>query len=223
MLNPALRDVLGEVETTRKLFEDLSRSIGPRDYRHHDPFKRIHWKATARQGRLQVRQFESSTGLSLLLVLDVQSFCGQGRDEDEAFEAAVSLTASLSHEICSSGCPVGLIANGIPEIRIPLSSGQGQIINLLEALARVQIGQGSPLHELLEKERHNLHLGTTLAIITHTPSPLAGAIMIDLSRRGYSLFLVTSGERQSGGDLDGIPVFPIPYANNPYSCQEEAL
>lgn len=222
MLNPALRDILGEVETARKLFEDVNRSTGPRDYRHHDPFKRIHWKATARQGRLQVRQFESSTGLSLLLLLDAQSFYEKGQENEQAFELAVSLTASLAHELCGSGCPVGLIANAVPEMQIPLSSDQGQIINVLEALARVRPGPGLPLHDLLERERPNVHLGTTLAIITYAPSSSAAEIMGDLRRRGHSLFLVTLGNGQSGGDLDGIPVFRVPCADDPCSRAEEA-
>jgi uncharacterized protein (DUF58 family) len=222
MLNPALRDVLGEVEAARKLFEDLNRSTGPRDYRRHDPFKRIHWKATARQGRLQVRQFESSTGLSLLLMLDAQGFCEQGREDEQAFELAVSLTASLAYELCGARCPVGLIANAVPEIQIPLSSDRGQILNFLEALARVQPGPGLPLHDLLERERPNVHLGTTLAIITYVPSPSAAATMKDLGRRGHSLFLVTLGDGESGDDLDGIPAFRVPYPDDPCSRAEDA-
>ncbi len=222
MLNPALREVLGEVETARKLYEDLNRSTGPRDYRHHDPFKRIHWKATARQGRLQVRQFESSTGLSLLLVLDAQGFCEQGREDEQAFELAVSLTASMAYELCGARCAVGLMANASPEIRIPVSSYGDQLLSFLEALARVQPGSSLPLHDLLERERPNFHLGTTLAIITYVLSPSVAAIMGDLRRRGHSLFLVTLGNVQSGDDLDGIPAFRAPYPNSRSARAEEA-
>jgi len=222
MLNPALREVLGEVETARKLYEDLNRSTGPRDYCHHDPFNRIHWKATARQGRLQVRQFESSTGLSLLLALDALSFYGQGREDEQAFELAVSLTASLAYEFCGARCPVGLMVNAVPEIGIPVSSDRGQLLNFLEALARVQPGPGLPLHDLLERDRSRLHLGTTLAIITHVPSPSLAAMMSDLRRRGHSLFLVTAGNGQSGDNLDGIPAFRVPYPNGFSARAEEA-
>ena len=223
MLNPALTEILGEVETARKFYEDLSRSTGPRDYRHHDPFKHIHWKATARQGRLQVRQFESSTGLSLLLVLDAQSFCEQGMEDEEAFEGAVSLTASLAYELCGTRLPVGLIANAVPEIQIPVSSGGSQLLNFLEALARVQPGSGLPLHDLLERDWSNVYPGTTLVIITHVPSPLMVAMMRDLRRRGHSLFLVTLGNGPSGDDLEGIPAFRFPYNNGSSARAEAAL
>ncbi len=42
----------------RSLFEDPSRFLGVRDYRAGDSLRRIHWRATARSGRLQVKLYE---------------------------------------------------------------------------------------------------------------------------------------------------------------------
>ena len=41
--------------------EDPIRIAGARDYRPGDPLKRMHWKATARTGELQVRLVDPST------------------------------------------------------------------------------------------------------------------------------------------------------------------
>jgi uncharacterized protein (DUF58 family) len=210
-LNLTLTEVLGEIEAARRLYEDLNRSRGPRDYRHHDPFKHIHWKATARQGRLQVKQFDSSTGLSLFLVLDAQSFCGQRDNDEELFELAVSVTASLAYELCEAEWPVGLMANALPEIQIPVSCDRSRLLNFLEALARVRRESNFPLHNLLERERAGFPMGTTLAIITHVPSPSLVAVMSDLRRRGHALFLVTVGNGEAEDDLDGIPKFQVPF------------
>jgi uncharacterized protein (DUF58 family) len=210
-LNLALTEVLGEVEAARRLYEDLNRSTGPRDYRHDDPFKHIHWKATARQGRLQVRQFDSSTSLSLLLVLDAQSFSGQREDNEELFELAVSVAASLAYELCGAKWPVGLMANSMPEIQIPVSCDRSQLLYFLEALARVRPGSSFSLHNLLERERPGFSMGTALAIITHAPSPSLVAVMSDLRRSGHVLFLVTVGTGEAVNDLDGIPEFRVSF------------
>jgi len=210
-LDIALKDLLGEAEAARRLYEDLNRSRGPRDYRREDPFKFIHWKATAKQGRLQVRQFESSTGLSLVFVLDAHSFCEPDRrEEGEAFELAVSLAASLARDFRNAGWPLGLLSNASPEIQISASSDPDRLTTVLEALARVRRESRLPLHAFLEREWGRFTMGTTLAVITRCPSPKTAAMMEALKTRGHSLFLVTVGKGTPGDGPAGIPIFPFP-------------
>ena len=57
---PALRP-LAERATRRGLLTDPTRFAGVRDYRAGDTRKDLHWKGTARLGRLQTRVFEPST------------------------------------------------------------------------------------------------------------------------------------------------------------------
>src|SRR5205814_1197432 len=51
---------LGASQRRRALQDDPSRAAGVRAYRPGDPLRRIHWKATARQGELQVRLLANS-------------------------------------------------------------------------------------------------------------------------------------------------------------------
>jgi len=66
-LNLPLKALLGEKVAPRSIYEDTSRVAGARDYRYDDPFKHIHWKASAAHSKLQTRQYEFSTSLSPLL------------------------------------------------------------------------------------------------------------------------------------------------------------
>ncbi|MFC1972033.1 DUF58 domain-containing protein [Chloroflexota bacterium] len=115
-LNLPLRALLGEKATPRSIYEDISRVAGARDYHYDDSFKHIHWKASAAHNKLQTRQYESSTSLSLLLILDVHSF----QQEGEEFEYAVSTVASLAYEAERHGFAVGLVTNSEPEVTMPL-------------------------------------------------------------------------------------------------------
>jgi len=204
-----LTEFMGELEAARRFYEDLSRSTGPRDYRYHDPFKRIHWKATAKQGRLQVRQFESSTGLSLLLLLDVQSFCSRRQEDEETFELAVSIAATVAHELHGARWPVGLMTNSVSETQIPVSSDRNQLRFILEALARVRRAPACSLQALFERESSRFYPGTVLVLITQGPSSSLAPMIRDIKRRGYSLFLVTFEPWQAGEDLNDIPVFCV--------------
>src|SRR5262245_19060220 len=48
----ASRRPIGDVRLTLRLYEDPTRIAGVRPYEPGDPLNRVHWKATARAGRL---------------------------------------------------------------------------------------------------------------------------------------------------------------------------
>lgn len=54
----------------RSLFEDPSRLIGVREYRTGDSRRRIHWRATARTEKLQVKVFQPAVLQGALLAVD---------------------------------------------------------------------------------------------------------------------------------------------------------
>lgn len=66
----ASRRPIGEIRLTHRLFEDVTRMAGIREYAPGDPLNRVHWKATARSGTLQCRVFEPSCLAGATIVLD---------------------------------------------------------------------------------------------------------------------------------------------------------
>ena len=77
-----------------------------RDYTIGDPQKLVHWRSSARAGKLMVRRMVDSTLPSLLIVLDVDmgAYDRHGAEfadfSPEAFEAAVDLAASWTWHSC---------------------------------------------------------------------------------------------------------------------------
>ncbi len=67
-----------------------------RQYQQGDPFKRMHWKQSARTGQLYVRQFEEQENPRALLVMDL-GCCREDIEcvADTSTEVAASLTAHL--------------------------------------------------------------------------------------------------------------------------------
>jgi uncharacterized protein (DUF58 family) len=186
-LNLPLKALFGEKVGRRSIYEDISWMAGARDYRYDDPFKRIHWKASAAHNKLQTRQYESSTNLSLLLILDVNSF----PEEDEEFERAVSTAASLAFEAERQGFAVGLIANGEPEVHIPIGSGRNRLVQILEALARITAKSRVSLYAQMDKLRTTLPMGATLVVVTRAETPVVTTLASQMEREGHSLFLIS--------------------------------
>lgn len=91
----------------RSLFEDPSRFVGIRDYQPSDSIRRIHWRATARLGSLQVKTFQPAVLQGAMLVVD-----GSSNQDEELFELGVTTAASVSEYVLFEGQKVALLSNG---------------------------------------------------------------------------------------------------------------
>jgi uncharacterized protein (DUF58 family) len=79
--------------------------LGVRDYRPGDPPRSVHWRSTARAGRLVVREFEEEIASKVSLVL---AGADAGTPPDSAFESLVSAAASIAIYALQTGHPVEL-------------------------------------------------------------------------------------------------------------------
>ncbi|MFN2526021.1 MAG: DUF58 domain-containing protein [Actinomycetota bacterium] len=107
--------------------------LGVRDYRPGDPRRWVHWRSSARAGRLIVREYEEETASKVALVL---GGADAGTSPDSAFETLVSATASVALYALVTGHPVDLFStdadNGVMELAGPDRT------TTLEWLAKVQ-------------------------------------------------------------------------------------
>ena len=104
VLHGVLRDIEGAVT------QDLSSSDvafhALRDYVPGDDRRNVHWRTTARTGRLMVRQFEETRRSSLLVLLSTRQDDYAG---EEDFETAVSIACSLALDAIQDGREVRFI------------------------------------------------------------------------------------------------------------------
>jgi uncharacterized protein (DUF58 family) len=188
---------LGEMHAPNPLFHDPVRIRGLRDYTPEVPFRHIHWKASARTSRLQAKVFEPTSTMQALLLLDATAFIGpEDRLDEDNFELAISVAASLAWRLVEEHCQVGLHANtalagGGRSITVPPASGLDHLAALLEALARVQ-PRTVRFTALLDDVRPRIAAGTTIAVVTGGLTPPAAAVLNDLHARGFptTAFLV---------------------------------
>ena len=125
--------------------------LGTRDYQGWRPAKYIHWKTSARQGRLQEKVFEPSVQEKVLIVVDVVQF--QDKGAVEAFERTLEIVASLAVQLGRKGFAVGIATNGSlvgdGANLLPIAANRGQIPAILELLARLKMeAQGNLLDAL---------------------------------------------------------------------------
>ena len=136
-----------------------------------DHHQRVDWKATARTGQLMVREHARDDDWRVTIVFRVQGPDGarpggarpDGASlDDEKYEAAIVLAASLADNLIGEGAAVRFIISGHREGSvIPFASGQAQLLSILDLLARLPASEenlvASRLHRTLQKlHRHRL-------------------------------------------------------------------
>jgi uncharacterized protein (DUF58 family) len=166
------RHAVGDVRVPRQLLVDPLRVVGIRDYRPEDPFKAIHWKASARQGRLQVRVLEPTTSLQLAIIANIDTFehYWEGLDVG-ASEQVIELAASLAVWALDNRYAVSVASNGIvagtdQAMRVPSGRGVDQRRHILEGLAKLSPYSSTPFVPVLHAGSGRLAPGTTVVVIT---------------------------------------------------------
>jgi len=107
-----------------------------RRYEPGDPYKRIEWHATARTGRLMVRERHAETQLNVMIMLDSTESMAYGEAGRTKLDYAARAVASLVAYLAERGDFVGLtvIQGQGPAQVIPLARGQVQETRLLNVL-----------------------------------------------------------------------------------------
>jgi uncharacterized repeat protein (TIGR01451 family) len=103
---------IGEVRLQNRLFEDVTRSAGVRQYQIGDPLSRIHWRATARTGLLHSRIFEPTSLAGATLLVDFHTAGYHSRGEPHRSELAITAASSIAYAISSLNQQLGLASNG---------------------------------------------------------------------------------------------------------------
>jgi uncharacterized protein (DUF58 family) len=186
---------------------------GIRDYVQGDAFNRISWAATARLGRLMVKEFDVDPTSDVWLILDLDhDFRSQvpyveasqrpnqkadviERWFDSTEEYAVAITASLARCCLNQGRGVGLIATGAHYEVIQAERSDRTFIKILEALAVVAADGRRPLAEVLVAESRRFNKNSSLIVITSsTETAWVDALSMLATRRVQASVVYVDGE-----------------------------
>lgn len=210
------REPFGDLRLQRHLFEDPVRAASIRDYAPGDPMKRIHWKASARVGRLQTRVFEHTTSTDFAIFLDVRTVkVPLWGEVTQLLEMGAIAAASIASYAVEKGYRVGLYVNhpyphGGQIIRLGPSSHPDQLQHILEALAMVGPAETVSIERFVRQESVNLPWVSTLVAVTAVPTPGLVSALSAFHRIGRPVALVIIGSEDPEFSRDGVPCYHVP-------------
>lgn len=209
------QQLFGDIRLKHHLFQDPVLTAGVREYRSGDSLKRIHWKSTARIGRLQTKVYEPTTTIDISIFLDVRTLKAPlWGSISQLQELGIITAASLSQHALNNGFRVGLYVNQITRfsqglVTVPHSQHPDQLLRILEVLAQLHQTETVPIVRHLREQASSLPWGSTLVAISAQPDDDLMAALLDLKRVGRSVALIQIGSEVKELNAAYFPIYRV--------------
>jgi uncharacterized protein (DUF58 family) len=187
---PRLGELSGGSLRSRRTHHVTTNVAGVRDYVPGDSFGRIHWRSSARTGRLIVKEFELDPQADIWLYLDMEMGVHVGELpppvpepplalppvlrapplDPTTEEYAIAIAAALARHFLDRGSAVGLVTYARDQRRLIAQADRGarQLDRLLSMLAVVHAFGRVPLGQVLDAE--TVYLTRNAVAIAVTPA-----------------------------------------------------
>jgi len=178
-----------------------------REHADGESLRMVHWRSTARRGRLMVKELEDAPRDEVAILLDGDARTGPG----EGFEVAVRAAGSILQAHLRRGRRCALIVNSAAREAQPVTS-EGEWRRAREALAAAEPNARTPAFALLQSDGGIAARSLELVVVTSCLDVALVDRLVQraLSRRGASLVYVDATGRPEPQLLRlqavGIPV-----------------
>lgn len=185
----------------RRTYQVTPNAAGVREYAHGDSLSRIHWKSTARRGRLISKEFELDPMSDVWIVLDGQGRMHFGEPGSEESlggglpgrslrlpplteEYMIAAAASVALHVLGRKRATGLLGYGASRLVVQPERGEAQLFRILEALAGFQADGEADLTDVFHVETTWFPRGATVAVFTPNVRDDLFHELLELRRRG---------------------------------------
>jgi len=193
---------MGDAPSRRRLYEDINRPAGLREYVAGDPIRRIDWKTTARTRIPHVRIYDHTVDQYMVVLLDAATSSKPWEGFNSIrLERAITAAASILTKGDEFGFRIGLVSNGVPlagsgQMVVKPGANPKQMPVLLEALAMVRPFVVKTLPEVIATAPEAIPFGSTIVAISSVMSESLVLELERLKRDGHPTIGIYVGDRE---------------------------
>jgi uncharacterized protein (DUF58 family) len=174
---------------------------GVRDYAPGDPVRHVHWRSTARAGRLMVKEFDSEPVADLWIFLDLDAEVQRGFEDESTEEYGVTVAASIAKHFLGQGRSVGFVGIGAERVVVQPDRGQRQLTKLLEELAVVRADGNVSIAEVIASEGDRCTRNAGLLVISPSLDDRWPGVLRQFGDRGLAAAAIVL-EASTFGDAE---------------------
>ena len=162
-----------------------------REYEHGESLRKVHWRTTARRGRLMVKELEDEPRDEVAVLLDAAAGVSAGEPPDSSFDMQVRAAGSILRAHARRGRRVALVINSAGREMLSLRGPDSDWKSAMEVLAAAEPNGVTPASSFLGEGSAAGH-ALDLAVVTARLSPdlVERVVLRASSRRGISVVLV---------------------------------
>ncbi len=169
--SPAIQFGAGPMAATRTsyapaLSNDSSEVYGVRQYSPGDSLRFVHWRATARTGKMSVLQFERPVSDDLALVFDLGAGRDYGEGRESSLEYAIKIGGSIAKKALETGAIVQLAVLKDDQPTVLTFKGAQAGFDLMKALSGLESNSTMPFQHFCQGLLGQLESGIGVLLFT---------------------------------------------------------
>jgi uncharacterized protein (DUF58 family) len=178
----------GNHRTPAAAHDDPSEQERLRLWRSGDRVRNIHWRQTARQGQVVVRNMERAADTELAILIDMDKKAYRADRDHRLEDLAVELVASLAYNRLRDNHPVRVFVDpqGSGWIKATRFSDYESILDALIDLAPTQ---EETVYSSLHRHSYSLPAGTSINVASPALSLADADFLLSLKKRGFPVTL----------------------------------
>lgn len=204
--------ISGNEIVKRWIYNDPLYIKGIREYSCGNSFKDIHWKSTLKAQKLMVKEYDFTSDLEVVFIINTQcgdpyySFLDEG-----SVDRAIEITLSLCHEIQDEGVKTGIWTNahlvGLKrKAKDRVRPSANNFKTLLDLCSRIDYSPYIDITSFLKKYRNDFKKESTYVFVTAFLSDNIIDYLYRIKRQGFIIKIIDVSKDSSLPNVPGIEI-----------------
>ncbi|MFQ3588434.1 MAG: DUF58 domain-containing protein [Fimbriimonadaceae bacterium] len=181
---------------------------GVREYAEGDSMRYVHWRSSARAGKLLVKEFETGSQSAVSLIIQTTKGSDVGRGAHTTLERMCGHAAYLMGSMVRQGIDVRLIGVDSGPPALDPSQREWQI---LMGLSQLEADDPAPMSVQIRRMWHELIPGSAVYLLLAVPDEGLPDVIRDLQRNGHTVLCIVLDAASFQPDAKS----PVPNAADP--------
>lgn len=192
-------DIYREAADLKSSSEDQHTIRDVRKYREGDSLRKVHWKLSAKQDDLYVKNLDTISGEEVLLFINMNNSNYSYDDSGIVEERIVDFSASLVYQIIRKNLNIKVFLNTTPFRQFELGDKPG-FDKFMDFLVTQKSDGSQELYQCIYENSFRLHRMNKIAVVTAELDSSLTDVLIKMASSGYliSVFYCVDNEMQRG-------------------------